>query len=46
VFHDLHRRLVAGFSNDEASRLEALLERLHADLAHHLTIRAGGSERA
>lgn len=46
VFHDLHRRLVAGFSKDEASRPEALLEWLHAGLAHHLTIRAGGTERA
>lgn len=46
VFHHLHDRLVAGFSKDEASRLEAMLERLHADLAKQLMIHAEGTERA
>ena len=46
VFLDLHRQAVAGFSKDEASSLEGLLERLHANLATQLTVRAGATERA
>jgi len=46
VFLNLHHQLVAGFSKDEASCLEGLLERLHADLAKQLTIRAGATEIA
>ena len=46
VFQGLHRQAVAGLSPDEASSLEGLLERLHANLVKQLTIRARATERA
>ncbi len=46
VFLDLHHQAVAGFSKDEAACLEGLLERLHANLAKQLTIRAAATESA
>jgi DNA-binding MarR family transcriptional regulator len=46
VFQNLHRQLLAGFSKDEASCLEGMLERLHVDLANQIRIQATGMEGA